>query len=213
MTDAAQHDAPRPRGFTKEMRAARAVQLAGVNPAPPQAQQAAQSPSAANQGLEGASASPLPSDALPVGAGVTADASSDAPRRTRANRRPFGSTQQKLAYPSRPGYYRHWFVDNPGRIEFALEEGGWTPVKDARGKNVQRVTGVREGGVPQYSHLLEIPEEWHADDMAAQEQDVAQREDAIRRGMVNAKDAVDQKRFYPSSEGRGIKISTTHARR
>lgn len=193
MTDATEHDRPRPTGFTREMREQRAAALAGQQ--------------AAHEGL--AQPSPLPADAVPIGEGVT----SDAPRVTRSTRRPFGSTQQKLAYPPRPGYYRHWFVDNPGRVEQALEEGGWTTVRDARGKNLQRVTGTREGGVPQWSHLLEIPEEWHADDMAAQDEDISNKEDAIRRGMVDAKNAADKQRFYPRSEGREIKISTTHARR
>lgn len=196
MTDTT-HEQPRADGRTREMRELRAAQLA--------AQQQPSRP--AQDGLSHASA--LPADAVPIGDGLTADA----PRVTRSTRRPFGSTQQKLAYPARPGYYRHWFVDNPGRVEFATEEGGWTHVKDARGKNLQRVTGVREGGVPQYSYLLEIPQEWHDDDMAAYDEDISRREDAMRRGMVDAKHASDKQRFYPSSEGREIKISTTHARR
>lgn len=205
MSDVTQHESQPQRhrgGFTKEMRAARAATLAAQQPQP-----ARQS----DHGLAGdrSDFAPLP-NATSVSAGVTADAGlGDAPRVNRSTRRPFGSTQQKLAYPARPGYYRHWFNDNPGRIEFATEESGWTHVKDARGKNVQRVVGVREGGVPQIAYLLEIPEEWHADDMVAQEEDISTREDAIRRGMVSAKNAVDQQRFYPTSSGREIKISTS----
>ena len=30
-------------------------------------------------------------------------------------RKPFGTFDQKLAYPSREGFHRHWFNDEPGR--------------------------------------------------------------------------------------------------
>jgi hypothetical protein len=132
-----------------------------------------------------------------------------APPVTRGTRRPFGSMMQKLAYPKRPGYHRHWFNDNSGRIEYATDEAGYTHVKDPKtGKNVSRVVGTREGGNPITAFLLEIPDEWFNDDMLRYEQENAARDDAMRRGQVTTKEPEDQAKFYPSAQGRGISITT-----
>ena len=130
-------------------------------------------------------------------------------RLTRSTRRPFGAMAQKLAYPPREGFHRHWFNDNPGRVEFAVEEAGYKHVIDPRtGKNVSRVVGTREGGAPITAFLLEIPQDWFNDDMKRYEEENAARDDAIRRGQVQAKNAQDQSRFYPSAQGRDIKFQT-----
>lgn len=135
--------------------------------------------------------------------------SSDVEPLTRSSRRPFGAMAQKLAYPPRAGFHRHWFNDNPGRIDFAVEEAGYKHVVDAKtGKDVCRVVGTREGGAPITAFLLEIPEEWFNDDMARYEQEADSRDDAIRRGQVIAKRPEDQSKFYPSAQGRNIQIRT-----
>lgn len=189
MSETTEASAPsKQRGYTKEMREARAAKLA------------------AQPGLASVPAPTFAAtaDAEPVPTG----------RPTRHTRKPFGSTNQKLAYPQREGYHRHWFNDNPGRIEYATDEAGYTHVKDPRtGKNVQRVVGTREGGHPIIGYLLEIPQEWFDDDMARYENENAARDDAIRRGAVKAEKPEDRGRFYPEAQGRGIKIDQSTRRR
>ena len=152
-------------------------------------------------------AQPQPSDPTPEV--ETAASEPEEGRLTRSTRRPFGSMAQKLAYPPRAGFHRHWFNDNPGRVEFAVEEAGYAHVKDPRtGENVKRVVGTREGGAPITAYLLEIPQDWFDDDMKRYEEENASRDEAIRRGQVQAKNPGDQSKFYPSAQGRDIKFQT-----
>lgn len=169
----------KPVGFTREMREARAAaQTVGAEPE-------------AQAGLDTGAA--------------------EAPRRiTRENRRPFNSTTQKLAYPDRPSYHRHWFNDTPGRIAGALE-AGYAHVSHERGPNagrhVQAVVGRHEGGQPLTAFLMEIPQEWFDDDMAAYERQVAEKEATIKRGMVEKADPKDAQKFYPTAQGRQISLT------
>lgn len=97
-------------------------------------------------------------------------------------RKPFGSQRQKLQYPNREGYHRHWFNDEPGRIE-AAAEAGYEHVRDERkGGNVQTVVGTARGGGALIAFLMEIPEEWYREDMAANEAEYASRMQEIRQG-------------------------------
>lgn len=101
--------------------------------------------------------------------------------RPRTTRKPFGGMQQKLAYPDRPGFHRHWFNDVPGRISRA-EEAGYEHVKNDEGKNVSAVVGVAEHGGPLHAYLMEIPEEWWKEDMDATQRTVDEKEAAMKRG-------------------------------
>jgi hypothetical protein len=116
-------------------------------------------------------------------------------------RKPFGAMEQKLNYPARPNYHRHWFNDIPGRVPRAIE-AGYSHVKDKDDKNVCRVVGVAEGGGPLSAYLMEIPEEWFQEDMAVQQRDVDEKESAIKRGELEAKPG--DNRYVPSQ---GIKIT------
>lgn len=100
---------------------------------------------------------------------------------TRPARKPFGNLEQKLHYPGRPGFYRHRFNDTAGRIARAIE-AGYTHVQDKDGKNVNWIVGTAEGGGPLIAYLMEIPEEYHQADLAAQQEQVNAREAAMRRG-------------------------------
>jgi hypothetical protein len=110
----------------------------------------------------------------------------------RAARRPFGSMQQKLAYADRPGYHRHWFNDAKNRINDALG-AGYEHVKDKEGKNVSHVVGTTEQGGPLTAFLMEIPQEWYDEDMAAQK---AERDEKFAS-------ITSQERGY----GRGISVT------
>ena len=86
-------------------------------------------------------------------------ATAPAPGVTRDTRKPFGAMEQKLYWPKRPGYHRHWFNDTPGRIDAALQ-AGYAHVTGRDEKPVCRVVGKREGGGGLMGYLMEIPEEW-----------------------------------------------------
>lgn len=124
----------------------------------------------------------------------------EAPQR-KSTRKPFGRMQQKLAYPDRPGFHRHWFNDIPGRIVRA-QEAGYDHVKDDEGKNVSRIVGTAESGGPLHAFLMEIPEEWWKEDLAAEQAEVDRKEQSMKRGTPQG-DA-NPKDFYVP--GQGIKI-------
>lgn len=129
---------------------------------------------------------------------VVEDADLAARKRTR---RPFGSHQQKLFYPPRAGYHRHWFNDSPGRIINA-QEAGYEHVKDDTGKNVVRPVGVNDSGGALMAYLMEIPEEWYKEDMAANQKANDEIDNAIKRGNV-AGTVGEDGRYIPA---RGITI-------
>lgn len=110
------------------------------------------------------------------------DEAADLERRRRT-RKPFGSREQKLIYPDRPGYHRHWFNDEPGRL-LRAEEAGYSQVHGPDGKPVSTVVGVSRGGGALVAFLHEIPAEWYAEDMAAQEQVVLDLKQQIKTGQI-----------------------------
>lgn len=103
------------------------------------------------------------------------------PKRERPARVPFGSQRQKLAYAAREGFHRHWFNDVGGRIQQALA-AGYTHVKDGSGKNVSHIGGSNPHGGALTMFLMEIPEEWHQEDLAAKQQIAKDRVSAIITG-------------------------------
>jgi hypothetical protein len=120
----------------------------------------------------------------------------------RRKRNPFGTHEQKLAYPPRPGYHRHWFNDVSNRIPQALE-GGYTHVVGNDGKRVMRPAGVAEHGGALIAYLLEIPQAWYDEDMAAQQAEVDKVEEAMRRGVDTKGGPGVDGRYIPAQ---GIKI-------
>jgi len=133
---------------------------------------------------------------------VQADQQTDTavPVRPRPNRKPFGTMEQTMAYAKRVGFHRHWFNDVKDRISRA-QEAGYEHVKNSEGKNVQMVVGTAEGGGPMQGFLMEIPEEWYKEDMAAQQKIVDDREATIKRGEFERQ--AGDNRYVPTM---GIKI-------
>lgn len=119
----------------------------------------------------------------------------------RPARKPFGALEQKLNYPAREGFHRHWFNDAPGRVQRA-QEAGYDHVKGDDGKNVSRIVGTAEGGGAMLGYLMEIPEEWYQADMAAQQEIVNAKEAAMRRGDLDKQEG--DGRYVPKQ---GIKIN------
>lgn len=120
-------------------------------------------------------------------------------------RKPFGSHVQKLAYPKREGYHRHWFNDKPGRIMSALDAGYEHVLDPATGQKVSRPVGVSDDGSALIAYIMEIPEEWYKEDMAAQQAEIDSREHAMRHGADGEGQPGKDGRYIPSQ---GIKIET-----
>lgn len=123
-------------------------------------------------------------------------------RLSKDKRKPFGSMDQKLYYPQREGYHRHWFNEKPGRLDAALD-AGYTFVLDREQKKVSRVVDVAPGGGPLHAWLMEIPQEWFEEDMKRQQKVVDEREDTIKKGLLET--TPGDGRYIPSQ---GITIKT-----
>lgn len=142
-------------------------------------------------------AEPVPHEHLAPG--VTADSE------PMKKRRPFGSRERKLAMAPREGFHRHWFNDDPGRIERA-GEAGYTHVRDPKGSNTSNVVGVSRGGGPLVAYLMEIPIEWYQEDMLAQDEDVLSLLHQIGRGDYEKPGGRDGQLQYAGSDKGGISI-------
>lgn len=126
-------------------------------------------------------------------------------------RKPWGSYQQKLAYAKRQGYYRHWFNDEPGRIESAIAHG-YAHVKE-QGKPVKRPVGTAKQGGVLYGYLLEIPEVIWREDKAAEQQEISDQERRVKAGAIAKRPGdglseQDGSKFYTPREGITFKEGT-----
>jgi|SRR5262245_10965870 len=150
-----------------------------------------------------------------ISAGTTTDPEDqlevDELEKRRRNRKPFGSLEQKLQFPDRPGYHRHWFNDDPGRLARA-EEAGYSQVNDEHGKPVHCVVGISRGGGPLTAYLREIPLQWYQDDMAAQENVVLELMRQIKRGEFERPGGADGAARYAGSSKGDISIRESYRR-
>lgn len=162
-------------------------------------------------------------DTQNVGLGVvpvTPDAAADPEAyrayvaRLRDTRKPFAGFVQKLAYPPRPGYYRYWFNDEPGRISQA-RDSGYEHVKNAAGEHEKRVVGTQKSGGALWAYLMEIPTEIWEDDQKLTHRRTDDMESAIKRSRVIAQSKAeateDEGSFYVP--GGGSKIEQGPGRR
>jgi hypothetical protein len=125
-------------------------------------------------------------------------------------RKPFGAHVQKLTYPERPGFHRHWFNDYPGRISKALE-AGYKHVTDANGRNVSRIVGVGQASGGLTAFLMEIPEVYWRQDQAAKDAERDKVDAKIRRGIaaqhIPGQDGAYLPRNQAGTEGPDIKVN------
>ncbi len=123
--------------------------------------------------------------------------------RIRAQRKPFGAFTQKLAYPARPGYHRHWFSDEPGRVDEAVSNG-WAHVNDKDSKPVKRVVGRGRDGGAMFGFLMELPKVFWDEDMQSKHDAAQARVDEIKKSPFRAKPGQaqksDQDKFYSARE-------------
>lgn len=127
-------------------------------------------------------------------------------------RKPFGTFDQKLAYPNKEGFHRHWFNDEPGRIMRA-RDAGYEQVHDEDGRPVSTVVGIGRGGQPLVAFLMELPLELFQEDMAAQETVVHSLLTQIGRGEHAKPGGTDGALRYSGSTRGDIKIDTGTGRR
>lgn len=134
--------------------------------------------------------------------------------RIRASRKPFGAFTQKLAFPDRPGYHRHWFSDEPGRVDEA-KSNGWAQVTDKEGKPVKRVVGRGRDGGAMYGFLMELPKVFWDEDMQAKHDAAQARIDEIKKNPFRAKPGQaqqsDKGKFY-SAKDEPVSISQSVVR-
>lgn len=103
---------------------------------------------------------------------------------TFAERRTFGGMEQTMARPARPGFHRHWFNDEPGRIEQA-RAAGYTQVLLPNGQPDAIVVDKQQG---KKAYLHEVPLSWYKADMAAQQKLPDEKERAIQTGNAPGED-------------------------
>lgn len=122
----------------------------------------------------------------------------------RQKRKPYGAQMQKLAYPSRSGYKRHWFNDVGGRVQEYMDSG-WTTVIDPRtGKPVSRTVGTGRDNSPLKANLLEIPSLFWEEIEAERHAFAKARMDDIKKSPIRAEPgqarASDKDKFYSPNE-------------
>lgn len=132
----------------------------------------------------------------------------------RNSRVPLGVARAKLSVPQRQGYVRRWVNDTEGRLMQA-EQGGYQFATDQSLQigavdvdNVNRDLGARisrvvDKSTGQKAYLMEIKEEFYAEDQAAKVRQVAEKDRLIKTGKLD-----DGESRYIPDEGRGISIET-----
>lgn len=122
----------------------------------------------------------------------------------RQKRKPFGAQMQKLAYPARSGYKRHWFNDVGGRVQDYMDTG-WSAVIDPRtGKPVSRTVGSGRDNSPLKANLLEIPSLFWEEVEAERHAFAKARMDDIKKSPIRSEPgqakASDRDKFYSPKE-------------
>lgn len=118
-------------------------------------------------------------------------------------RTPYGSRAQKLAYPERSGYKRHWFNDIAGRVQEHLDTG-WAHVLDQKGSPVNRNVGSGRDNRALMAFLLEIPSVFWEESQAIIHAEAKARMDDIKKAPIRApqgsSQASDRDKFYSPRE-------------
>lgn len=128
----------------------------------------------------------------------------EAPAAVTPRKRPpqaqFGRSRMKLpSVPPRSGYYRYWFLDTKDKLSVA-QSLGYTMVNKTDGTPFSAPGGFLDGHAVKM-YCMEIPEEWHNDDVGQRQQRLDEQDELIYGGKNN--EELDDKRYVPST---GIKI-------
>ena len=117
-------------------------------------------------------------------------------RPSRSERVPLGTMRLKLATEDRPGFVRRWFNEEGGRIQQA-KAAGYTFVKDEKGLPRKTIVGTAKIGGGLTAYLMEVPEEYYLEDMAAKDSVARQFDKDIRRGAGPGTAPGDDGRYVP----------------
>jgi hypothetical protein len=90
---------------------------------------------------------------------------------------------------------------------------GYEQVHDDDGRVVSMVVGIGRGGQPLVAFLMETPEEWFREDMAAQEMAVHSLMNQIGKGDHSRPGGPDGSLRYAGSTRGNISIETGNSRR
>ncbi len=122
--------------------------------------------------------------------------------RARSMRKPLGDSTQKLALPEIAGYKTHWFNDESGRIDGALE-AGWVHRK-REGVPIRRAVGTGRDKNVLYAYAMCIPLVFWQEDMAAKHRAAEAITDGLKKnpfvappGSMNRSDGG---KFYDPSD-------------
>lgn len=137
------------------------------------------------------------------------------PQERRRQRIPMDMPRMRMNYKERPGYHRHVFNDDGGRIQDALEGGYQFVMKEAapnigEGHDVSQRQGVgskvcwpvgsRDNGEAIMGYLMEIPLEYYEEDQRAREQRTLEAlSSARRKGQSKEEPGPDE--LYPTAGG------------
>ena len=128
--------------------------------------------------------------------------------RIRDKRKPFGEFMQKLARKPRPGYYRVWISDEPGRIQQAKNAGYVHVPAEATGKIEVHNINPHIPGAAQLGYLMEIPLEIWELDQKLKHKRADDTEAAIRKSKVIASSSTEAKEdeggFYVPGSGSSV---------
>ncbi len=126
-----------------------------------------------------------------------------------------GVARAKLSFPVRKGYVRRVINDTEGRLAMAQEAGyqfveqpgsqslGATDVDNVNRDLGARVSRVVDRSTGQKAYLMEIKEEYYAEDQAKKAAAIAETDRQIKNGKLDD----DDSRYIPE-KGRGIRIET-----
>jgi hypothetical protein len=114
---------------------------------------------------------------------------------------PMGTRTQRLLAEPRPGFYRRWINDVPGRIERA-RRAGYAHVKDRTGAPISTPAGTQEHGGGMRAYLMELPDPLRQEDLVAKARVNDEIDDAVNRGKND--DQPDDRRYVPEQ---GIRIN------
>jgi hypothetical protein len=132
----------------------------------------------------------------------------------RNSRVPLGVARAKLSVPQRQGYVRRWVNDTEGRLMQA-EQGGYQFATDQSLQigapdvdNVNRDLGARisrvvDKSTGQKAYLMEIKEDFYAEDQQAKANKIAETDRLIKTGKLD-----DGESRYVPDKGKGISIET-----
>lgn len=111
-------------------------------------------------------------------------------------RKPLGRHRTKLDNSERAGFHRHWFNDDKGRIQDALD-AGYKHVNDEMGKPMSKIVGAKSEGGPLLAYRMEIPIEWWQQDQDEKVVARRKRQEEMKRGVTGSGAPGQDGRYQP----------------